>query len=534
MGELPQPQLLTDPVLLQPTPTSIKVAWFTEFLGLEHRVIYGAGQQQTAMTMQLTRIREDSHSCLPTDGVLHLATAYPQRRPIWRHEAAIANLPPGQPMPYHVESTRDDGKVIQSRSFTLAAAPPSGTALKILLTSDHQLKPMVAANLEKVVETVGAVDAIFYAGDCVNVPDRGSEWFDDGRGQAWFPCLQGRATGDYHGGELLQNAPIFTTVGNHEVMGRYSRQSSLRAQFKDSVPVSQASGDGALQDQSFNTITYDEIFQGHSESTHPYYAVTFGDIRLIVLSAANVFRSPALTPDTKGKYRERDQDLQQPEQWGHGQHIFESIAPGSLQYEWLQKELQSEAFQRAKYKIAMWHHPVHSLGGNVVPAYTDPVPVIERDAAGQVKRVRYEYPMAADYLVQDVLPLIEKAGVQLVLYGHCHLWNRFTSAEGTHYLETSNVGNSYGAAVGDRNRTIPTTYRETYVATGNPNGLAPIVPTLAPLTDLRGRPLPYIASNTITVFSIFDTEIGSVSSYRFDTQKPESSVIKFDEFSLWR
>ena len=105
----------------------------------------------------------------------------------------------------------------------------------------------------------------------------------------------------------------------------------------------------------------------------------------------------------------------------------------------------------------MWHHPVHSLGGNVVPAYTDPVPVIERDAAGQVRRVRYEYPMQADYLMQDVIPLIEKAGVQLVLYGHCHLWNRFFSDAGTHYLETSNVGNSYGAAVGDRHRIVPTT-----------------------------------------------------------------------------
>ncbi len=524
------PQLLTDPWLQKPTPNSVTVVWFTEFRGIEHRVIYGEGLQKSATTTQLTRTREDSQSHLPEDVPLQLTTDNPQLRLIWRHEATVTDLVRGQKLPYYVESLCNTGEVAQSRSFTLTPAPSAGTALKILLTSDHQLKPMVAANLQKVIETVGPVDSIFYAGDLVNVPDRASEWFDDARGNAWFRCLQGRAVGKYRGGELIQNAPIFTTVGNHEVMGRYSAQTSLHSQFKDSVPLSGTSSPSLKRDQSFNTITYDEIFG--SAEVPKYYAVTFGDVRLVVLYVANVFRSPALTPTTKGKYQEQEQDLKHPDQWGHGQHIFESIAPGSPQYQWLQAELNSEEFQCAKYKIVMWHHPVHSLGGNVVPAYTDPVPVIERDAAGQVRRVRYEYPMQADYLMQDVVPLIEQAGVQLVLYGHCHLWNRFISDTGTHYLETSNVGNSYGAAVGDRHRIVPTTYQETYVATGNPNGLAPIVPNIAPLKDLAGKPLPYLASNRVTAFSILDTGTGTVSSYRFDTQKSDSPVLKFDEFML--
>jgi len=41
---------------------------------------------------------------------------------------------------------------------------------------------MTAANLQKVVETVERVDAVFFVGDLVNVPDRASEWFDDKRG----------------------------------------------------------------------------------------------------------------------------------------------------------------------------------------------------------------------------------------------------------------------------------------------------------------------------------------------------------------
>ncbi|PZD71408.1 hypothetical protein C1752_06409 [Acaryochloris thomasi RCC1774] len=527
MTPLRAPQLLTDPWLLQPTSTSITVAWFTEFRGIKHRVIYGEGLEQRATTTQLTRAREDAQSRL--DSTLQMTEA-PQLRLVWRHAATVTGLVPGQKHFYYVESIHEDGGVIQSRSFTLAPAPAMGTALKILLTSDHQLKPMVAANLQKVMETIGPVNAVFYAGDLVNVPDRASEWFDDARGNAWFRCLQGRAGGAYRGGELLQNAPIFTAVGNHEVMGRYSEHHSLHAQFKDPVPVSAAAQQNSLRDQSFNTITYDEIFG--SVDAPKYYAVTFGDVRLIVLYVANVFRSPALTSSTKGKYQEREQDLQHPDQWGHGQHIFESIAPNSPQYQWLQTELKSEAFQKAKYKVAMWHHPVHSLGGNVVPAYTDPVPVIDRDAAGQVRRVRYEYPQDADYLMHDILPLLEEAGVQLALYGHCHLWNRFVSQTGTHYLETSNVGNSYGAAVRDHSRIVPATYQENYAATGNPNGLEPVVPTIAPLKGLTGQPLPYIASNSITVFTILDTGTGTVSSYRFDTQKPDAPALKFDEFSL--
>lgn len=71
-----------------------------------------------------------------------------------------------------------------------------------------------------------------------------------------------------------------------------------------------------------------------------------------------------------------------------------------------------------------------------------------------------------------------------------------------------------------------------YVASGDPNGLAPIVPALAPLRDSQGKPLPYISSNEITVFSVFSTDTGAIDSYYFDTTKPESEVVHFDRFYL--
>ena len=182
--------------------------------------------------------------------------------------------------------------------------------------------------------------------------------------------------------------------------------------------------------------------------------------------------------------------------------------------------------------MVMLHHPPHSLGENAIPAYTDPVQIVEKNQENQVTGVRYEYPQAQDYLIQDVVPLLEKAGVNLVLYGHSHLWNRFISPQGINFLETSNVGNSYGAYLGKKKRKTPQGYQEHYAATGNPNGLEPIVPSIAPLKDENGQALPYIASNEITVFSILDTGEGTVTSYYFDTRKPESEVVKFDQFSL--
>jgi len=589
------PQLLTDPFLQLPTENSVRVVWFTEFAGSRHTVAYGQGLSRTATatTTKLTRTREDQRSRVGKQ--IEDAQVYkkPTLRDIWRHEAVVSGLTASNRLPYRVTSVREDGQSISSNQFTLAPKPTPQTPLKILLTSDHQLMPMTTANLQKVAETIGQVDAVFLAGDLVNVPDRASEWFDDNRGGAFFPGLQGRAKYElehngvkttYTGASLIQYAPLFPATGNHEVMGRFSMDSGLNDQFNDPYPRTAADAiyqknakqwnktnnpdlpKTWLKNNTFNTDTYNEIFTlpKSNPGSENYYAVTFGDIRLVVLYITNIWRTPNLDADAKGRYREREKDLDNPDRWGYGQHIFEPIAKGSTQYRWLKEELNNPEFKQAKYKIVMFHHPPHTLGDNIVPAYTDPVQVIERDAKGKVKAVRYEYPKTEDYIIRDVVPLLEASGVQLVFYGHSHLWNRFISPRGTHFLESSNVGNTYGAAIGNQKRPVPppsffstkgdskgkisTAYQLDYVAAGDPNGLKPVMPTIAPLLGDDNQPLPYIASNDITAFSILDTGTGIVSSYRFNTnsthrnadakgsasstRSPNSEVVKFDEFKL--
>jgi hypothetical protein len=551
-------QLLTDPFLQLPTANSVRVVWLTEFEGQEHQVWYGDRFQsrQTATSQRLTRLREDADSPIPNP------PPRPTFRPIWRHEALITGLTPGQSVPYLVYSQREDGMVIKSDRYSLAAAPNPGTPLNILLTSDHQLKTMTAANLQQVTATVGSVDAVFHAGDLVNIPDRASEWFDSTNGNAFFPCLQGRArtvieqtngsTVTYTGSPIIQNAPLFPALGNHEVMGRFSMVRSLNDQYNDPFPRAQAAQFAPLppteaaldphvqtawlKAHSYNSDTYETLFTLPSTSPgdRKYYAVSFGDIRLVSLYVTHIWRRPTVDDGPVSRYREPSTTAPDPSQWSYGQHIFEPITPDSEQYQWLQAELNSPAFQGAKYKIVMLHHPPHSLGDNVVPAFTDPQPVIEREAGGAIAAVRYEYPLDQDYIHQYLEPLWNAAGVDLVFYGHSHLWNRFQNEAGVHFLESSNVGNTYGAYLsGGQQRDTPPDYTETYAPHGDPNGLAPIIPTLDPLLDPETQqPLPYLASNTITAFSILDTSNGSISSYRFDTTNATNPVVKFDEFFL--
>ena len=528
--------LLSDPFLQLPTIDSVRVVWFTEFISDRSYVKYGKQleKETDATTTKLSRVREDQDS--------HVNQEYTQLtvRDIWRHEATVTGLTPNQRIPYQVVSVRDK-EVISSKQFTLASNPTPDIPLKILLTSDHQLKPMTAANLQKVVETIGRVDAVFFAGDLVNIPDRASEWFDDDRGGAFFPTLQGRANyqlGDtiYQGGEIIQYAPLFTALGNHEVMGQFSTTKPLKDQFYDSIPQSVAKKlypQEDIKNNSFNTDTYEEIFTlpESQPGGKKYYAVTFGDIRLVVLYVTNMWRSPSTEPDVKGRYQESIRDLDSPQNWGYGQHVFEPIGQDSTQYRWLKAELASDAFKQAKYKIVMLHHPPHTLGGNIVPPYTTPQTVIQRNQDGKIQSVKYEYPIEQDYIIRDLIPLLETAGVQFVYYGHSHLWNRFASTSGMQFLESSNVGNTYGAHLGDNKRLVPPK-NSNYAEVGNPNGLTPIIPTIAPLQDEIGNNLPYIASNDLTVFSILDTETGIVSSYRFDIRQPASEVIKFDEFRI--
>lgn len=579
------PTLLTDPYLGAPGRTSTSVAWVTEWAGERHRVLVGDGvgelsdddlarlaegvtlrgrtargvRVHDAETTAFSRTREDAASQVPGQTYTGITD-----RPLWRHEVEVSRLRPGARVPYRVLSVADGGAWTASDVFSLAPLPRHRQAQQILLTSDHQLMPNTPANLQSVVDTVGQVDAVFLAGDLVNIPDRASEWFDDARGGAFFPGLQGRANRmvekngvatTYRGGEILQHAPLYAAVGNHEVMGRTAGP-TLGEQFNTPVPrdVAKAAydevadevnpgGDPAVRerwitDNSFNWDTYEELFTlpSSAEGGEGYWATTIGDVRLITLNATQIWRPKNATQDSRNAFREASGTHGDELAQGWGQHIFEPVERGSEQYEWLREELAGPEFRRARTTVVMFHHPVHTLGDNVSPPFTDPVRIEERDPDGTLTRIRYEYPKAEDHLVRDLEPLFADAGVDLVFNGHSHIWNRFEGPTGVDYLETSNVGNNYGAFTEEsgRRRPVPPPPWDAsnYTAVGDPNGLEPIVPTVAPLTGADGAPLPYVTSNDVSVFSILDTGTQEVTSYAYDLRTPDQPARVIDRFSL--
>ena len=185
------------------------------------------------------------------------------------------------------------------------------------------------------------------------------------------------------------------------------------------------------------------------------------------------------------------------------------------------------------------HESPHSIGVNAMPHFAHPVRLEERNAAGEVSGVRYDYPSSENILLRDVAPLLEAAGVELVLGGHSHLWSRFTSKAGVHYLETSHAGSTHGAfdRSSGRRRAGPPRQWNVYdaLSQGDPGGLAPVVPTISPRRGVADLPLPYVADPDLSIFSVLTVSADAgavVGSYVYDTRTPEAPAHLFDEFAL--
>lgn len=559
---------LTEPFLQDPLADGVSVVWFTETRGSGHAVLVGPERRRVeAETQEIRGFYEDADSHLPGqagDGAIYSEI---RERVVFRHEARVSGLSNGRRTPYRVVDVSLDGVARESEIYLLAPEPAPGAPLRILLTSDHQAKPMSGANIAKVYEVEPQIDAVFFAGDLVDHPSRASEWFDDGRGLSFFDVLQGRATYGleretdagvarivYPGAPLLQNAPIFPALGNHEVSGQLDLTASIRQRFNSPRPRDVAereylmsadlinpTGDLAvrrrwIEDASFNTRAYREIFTLPADSPggEEYYFRRFGDVALVSLFATRIWRMPTTGQNIRGRFLERPADIPRPDRWGHGAFIFEPISKGSTQYEWLVRTLKRPEFVEAPIKIVMLHHGPRGFGGNVTPPFTPPQREIFTDASGAPSIVRYRYPKDQDVLIRDVEPLLIEADVDLIFFGHSHIWQRMRLPNGgPHLLESSNVGNNYGCYYGGRTRWGPAFDLENHTPEGDPYGLEPIMPRyFAPMATGDGAPLPCVASNTLTTFSILDTAQKRVDSYVFDTEDPTRPPQLFDRFDL--
>lgn len=527
IGETPLPsalfaderRILSEPLLQNPGPDSVRVVWFSEFETGRHSVRVGENLQRefVATTSRMTHMLEDAGS-----QVFQLVTGTwttPRERRVFRHEAVVTGLPPGERVPY-VAVTEVQVQSWRSGRYTLRSLPRANQGLRILLTSDHQNNAMCSANMQKMAEAVGIVDAVLFPGDFVSQPNRASEWFDraGGGGNAnlvgnpsFFQSLQGTARrwnpgSPYTGAAVLQHAPLYGCLGNHEYPGRWRMDPvtnnannpeavninamdndpqprwHAQARYEELAATVNPSGDPALrerwiEDNSYEWTTYREMWSlPQGPEGKAYYAQRFGDIFIVSIDANRVWRGWGA--NQRGKFTERFIDAQRrvttnTDEWGFGDINFRPFGRGSRQHAWLQEALQSEACRTARLRIVMSHQTMAGLGDNAVPVQAEirstieltdgstigPFPASEWPLrwptlrplvnAGQVRYVKHDYPRVEDQWLTDIEPLLLTARVHLVHTGHSHLWNR-TSVAGAgghrmHYLEASNFGNSFGA-----------------------------------------------------------------------------------------
>jgi hypothetical protein len=571
--------LLTDPYLQAPTADGVSVVWMTEYAGARHALLVGEAvdaltDQQLvaaatgtatpgvrsfpASSFRLSRVVEDAASNVPVKPTTMVD------REVHRHEAVASGLTARTP--YRIVSVDGDA-FAASGTFELAPAPKPGQGTTILLTSDHQAMVNTPANLQLAKATIGTIDAVFLAGDLVNVPDRASEWFDDTRGSGFFPALQGRggrvSTGgrSYAGGEIVQSAVLYPAIGNHEVQGRVDGLTALNLnncvprdiaerRYEQVATTVNPTGDAAvreqwIEDNSWSTTTYEEIFTLPEDSPggKKYYATTVGDVRLVSLFSTRIWRGTnanTLPADRTAvsRYQESVSSLGDPMAQGYGEFVFESLAAGSEQYEWLVEELASDAFQNAPITVVILHEGPQGLGDNIMPVFAEPDRIETRDAGGALTSVRYEYHPRDNMLLHDLQPLLEGAGTDLVLNGHSHLWNRFRSESGTNWMETSNTGNTYGAfdSLSNRTRPVPPApwNADNYLSLGNPGGLEPILPSVRPFENPDGLPLPFVQSNDLCVFTALDTRTRTVTTWVYDVKQPDTEPWIIDEFTVGR
>ncbi len=576
--------LLTDPILQAPAVGQVNAVWFTETPGTTHVALTGDIENLTAeqaaaaargdvagvtafaaSTTQLLRMREDADSFVDNGPNTMV------ERDVYRHEATITGLPKTGRTPYRVVSL-DDDQVALSHVFTAQDAFEPDEHVNMLLTSDHQQKNNTTANMYWAAQILGPIDVTLFAGDLINHPDRASEWFDDNRGLGFFPGLQGNSTyvaengRVYPGGEIVQNAVLYPVIGNHEVQGRIDGFDSLNESFTSPVPreVAEAEYEKVaaevnpandpqvkqqwIEDNSFSTTSYEEIFTLPESPTggEKYYATTIGNTRLISLYSTRIWRDATAEADpaareVNSRFHDAADVVDKPLERGYGEFIFEDLAVDSAQYNWLKDELASAETTGAENVIVMLHESPHGIGDNVMPHFANPVETPEFDDEGNVIGYRYDYPTEDNILMNSLMPLIdhENTPVDLVFNGHSHLWNRFKSPHGVNYIETSNVGNSYGAFhplsdSGERPGPGKPWNPDYHMPQGTPGGLEPIVPTEKPFMSANDplQPAPYVTSNRYSVFTGFNTETGLVTSYIFDSENPDEAPQKLDEFSL--
>ena len=199
--------------------------------------------------------------------------------------------------------------------------------------------------------------------------------------------------------------------------------------------------DGHSANSNAQTGPYYDIFTfpkqgecgGTPSGTEAYYSFDYGNIHFIVLDSYETNR-----------------------------------AVGGAMYNWCEDDLQNTD---AYWIVAFWHHPPYSKGSH------------DSDAATELKQMR-----------ENFLPLFEDYGVDLVLAGHSHSYERSFLLNGHYGLSTSfNLATHTVGVTGDGSGQIQNSGAYYKAPTGPENGVGAVYITAGSSGKIDNGPLNHPA-----------------------------------------
>jgi hypothetical protein len=286
------------------------------------------------------------------------------------------------------------------------------TGLRFLILSDLQLLPLISETLSAAtaLHEKSAFDGLLYPGDMVEAPERREDWWGDSSGRSFFDLL-----GRNDGAGILPTTLFLPCPGNHDISAA-----------RGATPHDKLNN---VQPDDWNLRIYnhllglpelpEEVLEtrrrkiGGGVGPSDYYSLRLGDIWIGSLFVTRAYFKGDHETRTGAAY-----------EWP-GRFIFEPITEGSVQHEWLRRELSSDECRSARLRVVLLHHGIFTQGHSAVLPFGIPT----------------EYEV--DFLYRDLFPLLRDGNVNIVLNGHNHVVNHHV-IEGIHFVESSHIGATYG------------------------------------------------------------------------------------------
>jgi predicted phosphohydrolase len=190
--------------------------------------------------------------------------------------------------------------------------------------------------------------------------------------------------------EILRHSPVWTTLGNHDADYDWKRKKHQARSYPKPRGV------------YYNNFTLPEDAEsgGYPSGSEAYYSFDFANIHFVTLdSYDSIWEDPVIDPETK-------KILNKEIVWDKKSKVKNSMI------EWLNKDLDYFLKSGQKWLVVFFHHPPYSK---------DP-----KEVSGEENGI---------WMRENVVPLLENAGADLVLAGHNHRYQRSALMHGYYTLD---------------------------------------------------------------------------------------------------